>query len=109
MRIQEKLREDDVLIRVVGVNDEVKVTVENPSAELIYTKSNYGRKRNFKVYPYTLLNNTILLLSSIFFNNVSNNNSFLTVSNSLLSGAFSIGVVIPYLIYKLIHKVFLMA
>ena len=46
--------------KVVGVNDEVKVTVENPSAELIYTKSNYGRKRNFKVYPYTLLNNTIL-------------------------------------------------
>lgn len=36
------------------------ITIEDPKAELIYTKSNVGRKKNFKVYPYNSLNNTIL-------------------------------------------------
>ena len=36
------------------------VTVEDPKAELIYTKSNMGGKKNFKVYPYSSLNNNIL-------------------------------------------------
>lgn len=36
------------------------VSVENPKAELIYTKFNLSGKFNFKVYPYSQLNNTIL-------------------------------------------------
>ena len=44
----------------VDVDDSVTVTVENPKAELIYTKSYYGGKRNFKVYPYSQLNTGIL-------------------------------------------------
>ena len=44
----------------VDVDDTVTVTVENPKAELIYTKSYYGGKRNFKVYPYSQLNTGIL-------------------------------------------------
>lgn len=36
------------------------ISLENPKAELIYTKSYYGGKRNFKVYPYSELNNTLL-------------------------------------------------
>ncbi len=46
--------------KVVNVDDSVVVTVENPKAELTYTKSYSGRKRNFKVYPYSQLNNSIL-------------------------------------------------
>ena len=44
----------------VDIDDSVTVTVENPKAELIYTKSYYGRKRNFKVYPYSQLNTNLL-------------------------------------------------
>lgn len=44
----------------VDVDDKVTVTVEDPHAELTYTKSYYGGKRNFKVYPYSQLNNNIL-------------------------------------------------
>ena len=44
----------------VDVDDTVTVTVENPRAELTYTKSYYGGKRNFKVYPYSQLNTSIL-------------------------------------------------
>ena len=44
----------------VDVDDKVTVTVEDPHAELIYTKSYYGGKRNFKVYPYPELNDSIL-------------------------------------------------
>lgn len=44
----------------VDVLDNVTVTVEDPHAELTYTKSYYGGKRNFKVYPYSQLNNSIL-------------------------------------------------
>lgn len=46
--------------KVVGVDDSVTISIENPKAELIYTKSYYGGKRNFKVYPYSQLNNTLL-------------------------------------------------
>ena len=35
-------------------------SVENPKAELLYTKFNLRGKFNFKVYPYSQLNNTIL-------------------------------------------------
>ncbi len=44
----------------VDIDDKVTVTVENPRAELTYTKSYYGGKRNFKVYPYSQLNTGIL-------------------------------------------------
>ena len=44
----------------VDVDDKVTVTVEDPHAELTYTKSNSWGKRNFKVYPYSQLNNSIL-------------------------------------------------
>ena len=46
--------------KVVDVDDKVTVTVEDPHAELIYTKSYYGGKRNFKVYPYPQLDNNLL-------------------------------------------------
>lgn len=46
--------------KTVDVNDEVTVSIVNPKAELIYTKSNNGGKRNFKVYPYPQLNNSLL-------------------------------------------------
>lgn len=42
----------------VDVGGSVTVTVEDPHAELTYTKSNYCK--NFKVYPYSQLNNSIL-------------------------------------------------
>lgn len=51
---------DLTIKKVVGTSDNVTVSIENPRAELIYTKSYYGRKRNFKVYPYSQLNNTLL-------------------------------------------------
>ena len=44
----------------VDKKKKTKVTIEDPAAELIYTKSNIGGKRNFKVYPYSELNNNIL-------------------------------------------------
>lgn len=46
--------------KTVGADDSVKVEVLSPKAELLYTKSYYGGKRNFKVYPYSQLNNTLL-------------------------------------------------
>lgn len=42
----------------VDVDGKVTVTVEEPKAELTYTKSNYCK--NFKVYPYSKLNTSIL-------------------------------------------------
>lgn len=42
----------------VDVDDNVTITIEEPKAELSYTKSNYCK--NFKVYPYSQLNNSIL-------------------------------------------------
>ena len=44
----------------VDVNNQVTIKVENPKAELIYTKSYYGGKRNFKVYSYAQLDDSIL-------------------------------------------------
>lgn len=46
--------------KVIGVDDSVSVSIINPRAELIYTKSNNSSNRNFKVYPYPQLDNTIL-------------------------------------------------
>ena len=42
----------------VDVDDSVTITIEEPKAELTYTKSGYCK--NFKVYPYSQLNNSIL-------------------------------------------------
>ena len=42
----------------VDVDDSVTITIEEPKAELTYTKSGYCK--NFKVYPYSQLNNGIL-------------------------------------------------
>ena len=50
----------EVTINKVVEEDSVSVTVDNPRADLIYTDSEYGRKRNFKVYPYSQLNDSIL-------------------------------------------------
>lgn len=50
----------EVTINKVVKEDSVSVTVDNPKAELIYTDSGYGKKRNFKVYPYSQLNDSIL-------------------------------------------------
>ena len=36
------------------------IELRNPKAELLYTHSTYGKKRNFVVYPYTSLNDEIL-------------------------------------------------
>lgn len=36
------------------------ISLENPKAELLYTHSDYARKRNFKVYPYTELTEELL-------------------------------------------------
>lgn len=44
----------------VDVDDNVSVSIESPKAELLYTKSSPSGKRNFKVYPYSKLDNTIL-------------------------------------------------
>lgn len=37
-----------------------KIELRNPKAELLYTYSTYGKKRNFVVYPYTSLNDEML-------------------------------------------------
>lgn len=49
-----------VTIRKVVEDGVTTITLENPKAELTYTHSDLARKRNFKVYPYSNLNNTIL-------------------------------------------------
>lgn len=49
-----------VTIKKVVDNGVSSITLENPKAELVYTKSNSSWPRNFKVYPYSKLNNTIL-------------------------------------------------
>lgn len=51
---------DLTIKKVIDTSDNVTISIENPRAELIYTKSYYGRKRNFKIYPYSQLNNTLL-------------------------------------------------
>lgn len=51
----------EVTINKVETEKESIVTVDSPKAELIYTDSDYGKKRNFKVYPYSKLDDSILL------------------------------------------------
>ena len=46
--------------KVIDIDDSVTISIENPKAELIYTKSNNSRERDFKVYPYSQLNNNLL-------------------------------------------------
>ena len=48
------------LKKYVDVDGVVTNTVINPKAELIYTKSSYSRKRDFKAYPYPMLNASLL-------------------------------------------------
>lgn len=49
-----------VTIKKVVENDVTTITLENPKADLVYTDSSMSGKRNFKVYPYSQLNNAIL-------------------------------------------------
>ena len=46
--------------KTVNIDNTVSINITDPKAELLYTKSYYGGKRNFKVYPYSKLDNTIL-------------------------------------------------
>lgn len=46
-------------IKKIVDKDEKSVIIENPKAELLYTKSQPSGKRNFKVYSYSQLNSTI--------------------------------------------------
>ncbi len=50
----------EVTINKVETEEGITVSVDSPKAELIYTDSNYGGKRNFKVYPYSNLDGSIL-------------------------------------------------
>lgn len=50
----------EVTINKVETEEDITVSVDSPKAELIYTHSNYGGKRNFKVYPYSKLDGSIL-------------------------------------------------
>ena len=54
--------------KVVSVDDSVSITIENPKAELAYTKSYYRGGRNFKVYPYSKLDDSILPGYSTYYN-----------------------------------------
>lgn len=49
-----------IIKKVVNIDDTVTVTIESPRAELTYTKSYYGGKRNFKVYPYPQVDSSLL-------------------------------------------------
>ena len=51
---------DVTLKKNVDVDGKVVNSVVDPRAELIYTKSYMRNKRDFKVYPYSMLNNTLL-------------------------------------------------
>ena len=50
----------EVTINKVETENGIVVSVDNPKAELIYTDSSYNGKRNFRVYPYSKLDNSIL-------------------------------------------------
>ena len=41
-------------------NNITTISLEDPKAQLLYTYSNISRKRNFVVYPYSMLNETLL-------------------------------------------------
>lgn len=49
-----------VNIKKTTFKGETTIKIESPKAELLYTKSSSYGKRNFKVYPYSQLNSTIL-------------------------------------------------
>lgn len=49
-----------VNIKKTVYKGETIIEIESPKAELLYTKSNSYGKRNFKVYPYSMMNSTIL-------------------------------------------------
>lgn len=42
------------------LENEMSINISDPTAELIYTYSTYNPRENFKVYPYTKLNEKIL-------------------------------------------------
>ena len=44
------------------------ISLNNPRAELLYTHSTYGRKRNFVVYPYSELNDELLSSYKDYYN-----------------------------------------
>ncbi len=48
------------LEKKVNESNEATTSITNPKGELIYTYSNKTGKRNFKVYPYSKLNNQLL-------------------------------------------------
>ena len=60
------------LKKVIDVDDSVTITIEEPKAELIYTKSYYSYNRNFKVYPYSQLDNTLLPNYMSYYDNFKN-------------------------------------
>lgn len=49
-----------IIKKYVDLEDNVTITIEQPRAELIYTKVYYNGRRNFKVYPYPQLNDSLL-------------------------------------------------
>lgn len=50
-----------VTIRKTVVNGNTTISLEKPTADLVYTSSNtYPYRSNFKLYPFSKLNNTIL-------------------------------------------------
>ncbi len=51
----------------VDIDGTITNSVINPKAELTYTKSSYSGKRNFKVYPYPSLNNSLLSNYTTFY------------------------------------------
>lgn len=64
----------------VDVNDNVTISVDNPKAELIYTKSYYSYDRRFKVYPYPMLSDDLLRNHGTYYERYKN------VVNSRYSG-----------------------
>ena len=49
-----------IIKKYVDIEDNVTITIEQPRAELIYTKTYYNGRRNFKVYPYPQLTDALL-------------------------------------------------
>lgn len=62
----------EITIKKVIYENNVTVSVVNPNAELIYTKSDYSKKRNFKVYPYSMLTNDLLYGYNNYYNKYKN-------------------------------------
>lgn len=49
-----------VNIEKAVINDTTSINISDPTAELIYTYSTYNPRKNFKLYPYTKLNDKLL-------------------------------------------------